>query len=169
MGLNNKLLKMAARKGACASGCDDLAGMTDRKDMIRLYLDNIDFCLSNDFPGNDVIAAEFGDIINEAGIFLDDEFEVLDLRKIVILGASRGTAAVDGYNISEIFVKHDSTLSVTASGHAFVMIDIFDDTIITVSARDSAKVCVNRYGGMVSSTSESDARVMVREKGKSNY
>ena len=62
MRIEQKLLRMAARQDACRAGLDKLAGMTDRNDMVNLYLENIDFCLSKDFPENAIIGynASFG-------------------------------------------------------------------------------------------------------------
>lgn len=169
MELEKRLLKMAIRQGACKAGCDKLAGMTDRNDMIRLYLDNIDFCLEKDFPEKAVIRADFGDIINGMGIFLDDVFEAQNRSKIVLLGTSHGKVRIDEFNVSEIFIKHDSTLSLVASGNAFVMVDVYDDTILEVHAKDRAKVCVNHYGGEIHTESADEAQIRVREKHRKTY
>lgn len=160
---------MAIRQGACKAGCDRLAGMTDRADMIRLYLGNIDFCLSNDFPDKATIRADFGDIINDWGIYLDNRFEAKNKPQIVLLGASHGVADIDGYNVTEIFIRHDSSLSLVASGNAFVMVDMFDDTILEIHASDRAKVCVNHYGGEIHQETVGDAIVRIREKHKKTY
>lgn len=169
MRIEQKLLRMAARQDACRAGLDKLAGMTDRNDMVNLYLENIDFCLSNDFPDNAVIAADFGDVINDWGIYLNNSFEALNRPKIVLLGASHGKVQIDGYNVAEIFVKHDSILDLTASGNAFVMVDVFDETILEIHAHDRAKVCVNRYGGEIRSECADEAQIKVREKHKKTY
>lgn len=169
MQLDKKLLRMAVRQGACAAGRDKLAGMTDRNDMVNLYLANIDFCLANDFPENAVIRAEFGDIINDWGIYLDNDFEAQNRPKIVLLGASHGKVEIDDYNVSEIFIKHDSTLSLKASGNAFVMVDVFDDTILEIHASDRAKVCVNHYGGDIRQECTEHAQIKLREKQQKTY
>ena len=76
---------------------------------------------------------------------------------------------IDGYNVAEIFVKHDSILDLTASGNAFVMVDVFDETILEIHAHDRAKVCVNRYGGEIRSECADEAQIKVREKHKKTY
>ena len=169
MRIEQKLFRMAARQDACRAGLDKLAGMTDRNDMVNLYLENIDFCLSKDFPENAFIAANFGDIINDWGIYLDNSFEFLNRPKIVLLGASHGRVRIDGYNVAEIFVKHDSVIDLTASGNAFVMVDMFDDTILEIHASDRAKVCVNHYGGEIHQERMGEAIVRIREKHKKTY
>lgn len=169
MGFEKRLLKDAARKNACGAGLDKLKGMSDRRDMVRLYLDNIDFCLSNDFPENGFIRANFGDIANGMGVYLDEVFEARNRPKTVLLGASHGKVEIDGYNVSEIFIKHDSTLNIEAADNAFVMVDVFDDTILEVHAKDRAKVCVNHYGGEIRQECEGDAVIRIREKHKKTY
>lgn len=169
MNLQKTLLKDAGRKNACRSGLDKLKGMTDRREMVSLYLDNIDFCLSNEFPENGFIHANFGDIINDMGIFLDDAFEIENKPHCVLLGASHGQMSIGDFNVSEVFIKHDSTLTLHASGNAFVMVDIFDDTILNVHATDRAKVYVNRYGGEINVESKDESHVKIREKHKKSY
>ena len=69
-----------------------------------------------------------------------------------------------------VFAKHDARLSVTADDHAFVMVDAFDRSEVTVLASDVAKICVNRYGGArVVVAPGSTGQIKIIEKHKETY
>ena len=56
-----------------------------------------------------------------------------------------------------------------AKDNAFVMIDIYDDAVISVYASDRAKVCVNHHGGSINRYATNDAVIKIREKDKKTY
>ena len=104
------------------------------------------------------------------GIHLDDRVNLTNPERCVALGETRGSIYVSGYAVTEVFAKHDARLSVTADDHAFVMVDVFDRSEVTVSARDAAKICVNRYGGArVVVAPGSTGQIKIIEKHKETY
>jgi hypothetical protein len=87
----------------------------------------------------------------------------------VCLGATQGHIDVSGFEVCEIFAKHNSELNVVAKDNAFVVIDIFDEAVVSIHASDRAKVCVNHYGGSITKDAMGDAIVKIREKNKKTY
>lgn len=169
MNLSKELAKQAKKMGACEEGHDELLPLQDKDAMVELYLRKIDFCLSNDYPGNDFIRSHFKGVMGKHGVFLNEAVEVENKPKCVCLGTCSGNVVVDGFNVCEVFVKHDSKIIISAKDNAFVMVDIFDNAIVTVRAHDRAKVCVNRYGGVVNHFADDEAIVKIREKNKKTY
>lgn len=169
MSLSKELAKQAKTKGACKEGHDELLSLQDKDAMVELYLRKIDFCLSNEYPDNDFLRSHFKGTMEKHGVFLDDALKVENKPKCVCLGACSGDVLVDGFNVCEVFAKHDSEIAIVASGNAFVMVDVFDNSIVTIHAHDRAKVCVNRYGGTVNHSADGDAVVKIREKNKKTY
>lgn len=168
--LSARLAHDAARAGICKEWHDDLLAMTDKDDMVEMYLRGIDFCLSNDFPDNETIRANFKGVMECHGVFLDDAIDVANMPKVVALGETNGIVKFDEYAVTEVFAKHNSMLNVYASGHAFVVVDLFDNAIVHVYATDRARVVVNRYdGGQVFNHADSANAVRVREKHKKTY
>ena len=52
------------------------------------------------------------------------------------------------------------------------MVDVFDDTTVEVEARDNAKICVNHYGGSLTTTAgdgEGNAIIKVIRKTTKTY
>lgn len=166
-----ELAKQAKGKGICQEWYKDLKTTQDTGKLLEMYVRGIDFCLSNDFPSNSFIKDNFKGKMEAFGIHLDEQISIKNERKVVALGKCTGKIEVDGYNVSEVFLKHDSDLTISASGNAFVMVDVFDNTTLWVQALDNAKVCVNRYGtnAEITSKSEGNAVIKVIEKNKKTY
>lgn len=168
--LAKSLAKRGARQGMCLRGQAEMATLTDIDAMIEMFLKDIDFCLANNFPRNEVFRTYGKGIMEKHGVFLDEEAVVEDMPKVVCLGSCNGKTKTTGFNVSEIFVKHDSELNIVAKDNAFVMVDVFDNAQIFVYASDNAKVCVNRYGNaVVKQYTEGEATIKVEEKNKSTY
>lgn len=170
--LSKTLAKEAKKKGICKEWHTALKSLTDRKAMVEMYLRGIDFCLRNDYPANDFIKAHFGDIAPRMGVFVDSEISVENSPKCVCLGQTFGNIKTDNFNVTEIFAKHQAELNVIATHNAFVMIDVFDESVVNIHAQDRAKVCVNQYGngGHVNIIVEdAEAQVKIRVKNSKTY
>lgn len=170
--LSKVLAKEAKKKGICKEWYKELKNQTDRKAMAEMYLRGIDFCLNNNYPSNDFIKAEFGDIAPEVGVFVDSHIIVENKPKCVCLGATFGNIKTNGFNVCEAFAKHKSELNLIVADDAFVVIDVFDESFVQIYAHDRAKVCVNKYGdGSTVNVIErdADARVKIRVKKSNKY
>lgn len=166
-----KLAKQAHAKGICEEWHTQLLSLDDKDKMVQMYLRGIDFCLANDYPSNELIRDNFKGSMEKHGVYLDErQLLVKDVKKCVCLGNTNGKVEINGFNVSEIFVKNDSALCVIARDNSFVMVDAFDNTSVMVYAKDNAKVCVNRYGRAdVKTFNDSSAQIKVREKNKKTY
>lgn len=170
MSLNKILAKEAKKKGICQEWLDQLL-LTDSIDsLLEMYLKGIDFCLSNDYPSNEVIRQNFIGKMEQHGIFLDTRFSLTNIRKVVALGESSGSVEIGACNTSEIFVKHSSQVSITARENAFVVVDVFDQAKVVIHAQDSSRILVNKYmGASVEITQDEKAHVKMIEKHKKTY
>lgn len=169
MELNKELALEAKRNGICTEWFNRLLETTDKGALVKMYLDGIDFCLSNEYPSRAYIKEHFVGFCEKYGVFLDETIDTENLRHVVALGTSSGTARYTGFEVGQVFAKHDSSIEIEASGNSFVMADVFDNTTVKVRASDNAKVCVNRYGGYVEAENTGNSVVKVINKKKSNY
>ena len=171
MDIAKELAKKAKKNGICKPWYEELKSLQDKKAMIEMYLKGIDFCLANDYPGNDFIRKHFKGEMEQFGVFLDDEINIENPRKCVCLGNTSGRVGIDGFNVCEIFAKHSARLDIYAKDNAFVIIDVFDNSEVRIHASDRAKVCVNRYIGnnIVMKDEADEAFVKIRDKQKKTY
>ena len=171
MSAAKELAKEAKKKGICKEWHGELRKLGDNKRaMLQMYIKGIDFCLMNDFPSNDYIRANFKGVMEDFGVFLDDpNLNITNFPKCVALGKTSGMVAVTGFQVCEVFTKHQSNITIEARDNAFIVVDVFDESTVIVHAHDRAKVCLNRYGGTINSESEDGAVVKIIEKHKKTY
>lgn len=169
MKLAKDLAKIAGRSGACEERHAELLGLEDKRDMIRMYLDEIDFCMEKDYPGNDFIRKHFKGVTEQYNIYLDDYIMLVNPDKVVALGETKGNIQFDNYAVGRVFMNHNSNVKIKVKDDAFVMIDLYGNSSVQVEASDSSKICINRYGNSVIVFSEKDkSRVKIIEKKKRN-
>jgi hypothetical protein len=137
---------------------------------MQMYVDGIDFCISSGFPTNDDLKQVAGDIINQYGVYINQQFRLQDRSFIVALADCVGDVACGGYNVSQLFVKDQSSIQAVASGNSFLVIDCFDQSTVSVQAGDEAKVLINVYGNSnVTHAASGNARIKIVNKLKDTY
>lgn len=154
MKVNRQLARDAKKKGICEEWFARLMETEDKSELVKMYLEGIDFCLSNEYPSNEFIRQHFAGTCEAYGIFLDQAITAGNFRHVVALGRCEGIATYDAWNVGQVFVKHQSRLKVLATGNSFVMVDMFDDSVVEVEVRDHARVFVNQYGGNLTTISD---------------
>lgn len=169
MRIAKELAKEAKRKGICEEWYVNLKNTEDVAGLAAMYLNGIDFCLSNDYPSNDYLRKHFKGKMEPYGIHLDEDIQVKNERKVVTLGTCTGIVEISEYNVSEVFIKHNTDLVLLVRDNAFVMVDMFDNSRLKVIAGGNSKVCVNLYGGDVEQDAIENAFVKVKEKDKKTY
>jgi hypothetical protein len=168
MKLNKELAAEAQAKGICEEWYHRLQHTEDKHALIKMFLDGIDFCISEDFPSPRLFQL-FDDIRQQHGIFKDEPIQAENSKYVVALGRCEGTAEYTGYATGQVFVKGETWMTLTASGNAFVMVDIFDNAQIEVEAKDNANVCINQYGGIVMPVEFGNAKIKVIDKPSKTY
>lgn len=169
MNLSKELAKEAKKKGICEEWYFPLKNETNIDKLLEMYVKGIDFCLSNDYPSNHFIEKNFKGKMEKHGIHLDETFELKNEKIVIALGKCNGGIDVTGFNVSQIFIKNDSEISILAKDNSFVMIDLFDNTRLNVYAYNNSKVVINRYGGKISENISENAQIKIIEKHKKTY
>lgn len=155
MKLNRVLAQEAAKHNICEDWYNEMLETKDKERLIKMYLKGIDFCLSNEYPTLSFIRENFAGVMEKYGVFLDDKINTENFRHVVALGNCEGIATYTGFGAGQVFVKHNSKLTIMASGNSFVMVDVFDDAEIEVEATENAKICINHYGGTINKNTSS--------------
>jgi hypothetical protein len=168
--LNKYIISKAKEAGICEDGALALARAADIDEMLTIYRRGIDFCLSANFPIIEDLILLGGDTLSAHGIWIDQTMMVKGAEFTVLLGRCVGNLQYQGYTVSELYVKHQSTAKVTISGNAFLVIDCFDDTSLQLAAYGDSKVLVNIYGSAkVTSTRADNAIIKTVNKQKASY
>jgi predicted NBD/HSP70 family sugar kinase len=166
MKLAKELAKIAEKAGACDKRYSELLGLADKRDMIKMYLDEIDFCMEKDYPGNEFVRKHFKGIIEQYNVYLDDYIMLVNPDKVVALGETKGNIQFDSYTVGRVFLNHSSSVKIKVKDDAFVMIDVYGNSAVQVEASDNSKVCINRYGGTIEKNEKDRGIVKVVNKNK---
>lgn len=149
MNLTKELARQARKHGICEQWLSELKTLNDKRELVAMYLRGIDFCLRNNYPSNEFIKANFGDICPEMGVYVDRCIDVANVRPCVCLGVTFGKYTIDNYCAGEIYVKHNTHIDIIAKGNAFLMVNLFENAVVNIYANDHAKICVNQFGGCI--------------------
>ena len=135
-------------KGLCRQWQMKLKDELDVEDLSKLFIQGIDFCISENFPTLDYFRTHFKGKCEEFGVYVDDEIpELVDSPDTVLNGNCRAMLKYSGYTVARVFARHNSEAAVNVENNAIVTIDAFDDTnLVVATAGSDAQVFVNLYG-----------------------
>lgn len=147
--LSRQLARSAKANGICKEWHDRLRRQTEITGLVAMYIKGIDFCMAHNWPDLETLRRAFaGDpFVRDHGIFIDAKnVDVKNRATTVLLGASDAAISFDGYEVGEIYVRHNSNAKLAVSGRAFVVVDVYDAATIQITASDQAKVFVKNHG-----------------------
>ena len=159
--IGKQLKSQAESLGACEKGLNGLDRLNEQE-LINRYVHFIDFVIENDFPSNDFIKENFDkSLLEHNNIYVDAEFERRNARQVVVIqGESKGVLLFDGMTTSDVYIRHDSEVTIDCSRLSKIFISVYDNAKIHVTQRDGASVYVYLHGENCSV--ESDGEVMIR-------
>lgn len=159
--LSSTLKEEAARLGCCEQWLSQW-GVCNQQELINRFLHGIDFCLKHDYPTNEFIKKNFEkEILHRNNIFVDEDVQKRNARQIVVLqGKCTGTLLYDGMTSADVYVRHDSEVTIDCSRLSKVFISVYDRAKVNVIQHDGASVYVYLHGGDCEVKAEGD--VMTR-------
>lgn len=159
--IGKQLKSQAESLGACEKGLNGLDRLNEQE-LINRYVHFIDFVIENNFPSNEFIKDNFDkSLLEHNNIYVDAEFERRNARQIVVIqGESKGVLLFDGMTTSDVYIRHDSEVTIDCSRLSKIFISVYDNAKIHITQRDGASVYVYLHGENCSV--ESDGEVMIR-------
>lgn len=159
--IGKQLKSQAESLGACEKGLNGLEKLNEQE-LINRYIHFIDFIVEKDFPSNEFIKNNFDkSLLEHNNIYVDAEFERRNARQVVVIqGESKGVLLFDGMTTSDVYIRHDSEVTIDCSRLSKIFISVYDNAKIHVTQRDGASVYVYLHGENCSV--ESDGEVMIR-------
>jgi hypothetical protein len=92
---------------------------------------------------------------------VDAEFERRNARQVVVIqGSSNGQLLYDGMTTADVYVRHNSEVTIDCSRLSKIFISVYDNAKVNATQRDGAAVYVYLHGENCSV--ESDGDVMIR-------
>lgn len=142
--LNEILADGAIKMHGCKDGVKQIGTASSKMEMLDCFFDRIDFCLARNYPHKDSLKANFGDLARQRGIYIDEQAQLHNTHA-VLLGDCDVHLHADAYSVCRLHVKHNSRLTIHATGHAFVMVDTLDNCTVNIICEEDAKVAAFMY------------------------
>ena len=158
--LSDRMKKEAVSLGLCAEWTAEWKDASSKDEMAEKYVRGIDFCIAHDWPSCEVIKKEFGDVMHNHGVYVDEAVRLHNPKTVILNGHCDATITCDGYAVTNVYVRHKSKLSVVCSGLANVRVNVLDDSQVKVDSDLTAKAFIYQYSGKV----EASRNVVVRDR-----
>lgn len=145
--LSRTLLNQAVSLGLCTEWTEQW-GFPDQQALIDKYLHGIDFCIDKGYPTNTFIKENFDrDILHKNNIFVDEDVQKRNMSHTAVLnGSCKGTLLFDGFSICDLYVRHDSEVTIDCSQYCKIFINVYDRAKVNVIQKGIASVYVYIHG-----------------------
>ncbi|MFT3994787.1 MAG: hypothetical protein QM660_10795 [Dysgonomonas sp.] len=163
MTVSEELKEKAVKLGLCKEWTDGWVH-PDLDSLCEMMISGLDFCIKNDYPSNEYIKENFGQIARNHGIFVDEEIDLLNPDVAILNGNTKGKITLSGFVSRDIYVRHDSEVEIDVKYHAVAFIRLFDNSKVKVINSSSGRVFVYKYTDSFVGDIEVEGNVMIREK-----
>ena len=145
--LSRTLLNQAVALGLCQQWTQEW-GAPNQQELIDKYLHGIDFCIDKGYPTNAFIKEHFDkEILHRNNIFVDEDVQKRNMNHTAVLnGSCKGTLLFDGFSICDLYVRHDSEVTIDCSQYCKIFINVYDRAKVNVIQRGIASVYVYIHG-----------------------
>lgn len=135
MTLSEQLKMEAVERGLCEKWQSEWGEQPTKQDLVEKYLKGIDFCIEHNWPTPDFIKRNFGGIIHDYNIYVNENVDIDYAHgTIVLLGQCKGRIRCREFSVSDIYILHDSDVAISS----------YDMAKVYVNVDDAAKIkCVN--------------------------
>ena len=145
--VSNKLRARAIKLGLCSDWQKDWVNKS-KDELCEMFVRGIDFCIVNDYPSTTYMKKNFDGVMQNHGIYVDEKVSVYrpKLKTFVVNGKSDFNINVEDFDVCEIYVRHNSKVTVNIKGQARIFINIFDKSSVTINQSNSlSKAIVYNY------------------------
>lgn len=146
--VSNELKEKAISLGLCEEWTNEW-NEEDKDTLCEKYVKGIDFCIMHNYPSLKYMKDNFDGIMQNHGVFVDDNGMKKNLPKAVINGLSIMNMLYDKFSVGTVYLRHDSALNIIAKDNAKVFIFTYDNCILNIKCSDSAIVYVYNHGGSI--------------------
>lgn len=142
-----EIYKQAVKQGVCKEWAEKIKTATI-EELSKMFFLGSDWALKNNFPSVELLekynAEQYGLIYNGTGLY--------SMEKLAFFGNSNANIVYSGFDVADVYLRHNSKVEICASGNAIVYVTICDDAEIDVNKKDESTVFVTRYSGIIKGT-----------------
>lgn len=145
--INAEIHNIAVKKGICKDWAKRLKNATD-KQLAEMFFNGSDWAFENDFPTKALLNEYDG--VKDFGLCLDVNNETFtSVENVAFFGNSKATLIYNNFEVADVYVRHDSNVTIEATNYAIVNVSVEDQAKVFITKDSTAKVNVRRYSGTV--------------------
>jgi hypothetical protein len=144
--LNTELKSKAIALGLCSQWTAEWSEK-DKHELCEMYKRGIDFCIKNSYPKNEYMKYHFDGIMQQHGIYVDDNISIRGRGILVLNGKTQADVLSNDYDVCTLYVRHATRATVNVRGRAKVFIHLYDDAKLSVTQDGRSNVYVYQHGG----------------------
>lgn len=145
MKIGKEIALSAKKKGICKEWFSSMLKQGGIRPLCEMYFKGDDWAMENDFPSLETLR-KFKGNSNQYGLHTDFVGDLENERQTALFGDSGAKLNYNGFFAGVLIVRHNSKAEITASGNAFLVINLLDSAFVEIEATDSSKVIVYQYG-----------------------
>ncbi|MBP1165034.1 hypothetical protein JOE44_001918 [Chryseobacterium sp. PvR013] len=140
------ILKEMKAFSPCKEGFEKAYKDTSIKNLCELFFTNSDWALRQNFPSNEVLEKYRG-YYEKYGVY----YRQSTINKAVNLAIFDSESEIEfiGFDVSEIFIRGNSKITIKAAGYSKIFVTVLDDSEVNIERNENAEVFVYQYGGVV--------------------
>lgn len=161
--LKKALAAEAQAAGICAEWYNYILQATSKERLLALYFGGFDFVAEHDYP-SEPLRREFDDVRKHFHIYENEAFAVKNARKLVVYTGAKGKAEYTNFAVAQLWARKGAEMEVTASGNAYVTMDVAEGARVSIKASGKSKVVVFHHGGTITTQEAADEAVITIKK-----
>lgn len=114
-------------------------------ELITMFHQNFDFCAEHRWPSKETMKRFDATTRHAHGVLVDEKWSLLNPNLSVIVGSSVAKVRYNAFSVGKVYVFNNSKVEITAKGHAIVSIHLYDETDVSVTTMDYARVTIMRH------------------------
>lgn len=160
--ISDKYKAKAIKLGLCDKWTNEWKDNCSREELVEKFVKGNDFCIMNDFPSIEEIKSDFGDIINNYGVYADQDVSVKNPDFVMLCGKCKAEIIVED-KFCDIYIRHYSEAKVHVIGSGRAFIRMYDNSCIEVLSEMKGRAYIYDYCGAVIRT---DGNIVIRDRVK---
>lgn len=145
MKIGKEIALSAKKKGICKEWFSSMLKQGDIRPLCAMYFKGDDWAMENDFPSLETLR-KFKGNSDQYGLHTDFVGGLENEQQTALFGDSEAKLNYNEFFAGVLIVRHNSKAKITASGNAFLVINLLDSAFVEIEATENAKVSVYQYG-----------------------
>ena len=163
MNTSDILKRKAIELGLCKEWTDGW-GNPKLEQLVEMYIEGIDFCIKNDYPSNEFIKKHFGKVAENYGVYVDANINLLNPDIVIAQGDTKGSVVLSEFASRDIYVRHNSDITIIIKDHSKAFIRVFDNAKVRVLNQDYGKAFIYKYVDNFKGSIEIEGDVLIRDR-----